>query len=103
MLRSFHYAAYAPLVGDPAKTGNLKRLAPHARYWQTWVSTAFLRTYLDTSGNAGYIPRSQVELETLLDAYLLDKAMYELRYELNNRPNWVAIPLEGIASLLTAG
>ncbi len=101
MLRSFHYAAYAPLVGDPAKTGDLKRLAPHARYWQAWVSAAFLRTYLDISGNAGYIPHSRVELETLLDAYLLDKAMYELRYELNNRPNWVAIPLEGIAHLLT--
>jgi maltose alpha-D-glucosyltransferase / alpha-amylase len=103
MLRSFHYAAYAPLVGDPATTGNLKQLAPHARYWQTWVSAAFLRTYLDTSGDAGYIPRSQDELQTLLDAYLLDKAMYELRYELNNRPQWVAIPLEGIASLMSTG
>ncbi len=100
MLRSFHYAAYAPLVGDPAKTGDLKQLAPLARCWQAWVSAAFLRTYLGTSGKAGYIPRSQAELQTLLDAYLLDKAMYELRYELNNRPLWVAIPLEGIAHLL---
>ena len=101
MLRSFHYAAYAPLVGDPAKSENAKPLTPHARYWQTWVSAAFLRTYLDTSGDAGYIPRSQDELQTLLDAYLLDKAMYELRYELNNRPQWVAIPLEGVASLVS--
>lgn len=99
MLRSFHFAACAPLVGDPAKTGNLKQLAPHARYWQTWVSAAFLWTCLDTSGDAGYIPRSQDELQTLLEAYLLDKAMYKL----NNRPQWVGVPLEGIAALLSVG
>ncbi len=87
----------------PGQNGNLKQLAPHARYWQTWVSAAFLRTCLDTSGDAGYIPRSQDELQTLLEAYLLDKAMYELRYELNNQPQWVGIPLEGIAALLSVG
>ena len=62
-----------------------------------------MRTCLDTSGDAGYIPRSQDELQTLLEAYLLDKAMYELRYELNNQPQWVGIPLEGIAALLSVG
>ena len=101
MLRSFHYAAYAPLLGDPSGRDDLPRLQPHARYWQAWVSATFLRTYQDICGNARHIPRSQVEFETLLDAYLLDKAIYELRYELNNRPLWAAIPLEGIAHLLT--
>ena len=100
MLRSFHYAAFAPLLGDRARPEDLQQLSTPARYWQTWVSATFLKTYLDISSQALYIPGSQLELETLLDTFLLDKAIYELRYELNNRPQWVAIPLEGIAQLL---
>lgn len=103
MLRSFHYAAFAPLLGDRARPEDLQQLATPARYWQTWVSATFLKTYLDISSHALYIPRSQLELQTLLDTFLLDKAIYELRYELNNRPQWVAIPLEGIAQLLAHG
>ena len=103
MLRSFHYAAYAPLLHD---NGNklphepLQDLGNWAQYWQRWVSATFLKTYLEVSGNSNFIPRDREELALLLDLYLLDKAVYELGYELNNRPSWVRIPLDGISQLL---
>jgi trehalose synthase-fused probable maltokinase len=103
MLRSFHYAAYAPLLQQ--ETGQrlderVQALRPWAYYWQRWVSATFLKTYLEVSRNAQFIPQSREELALLLDLYLLDKAVYELGYELNNRPSWVRIPLEGISQLL---
>jgi maltose alpha-D-glucosyltransferase/alpha-amylase len=102
MLRSFHYAAYAPILGEGGGGANVDRLSPWSIYWYRWVSAMFLGTYLEVSGGAPYLPRTRSELEILLDIYILDKAVYELGYELNNRPQWVAIPLEGISSSLTA-
>jgi maltose alpha-D-glucosyltransferase/alpha-amylase len=64
------------------------------------VSATFLRTYLEVSGDAIFIPVGREELALLLDVHLLDKAVYELGYELNNRPSWVRIPLDGISQLL---
>ena len=103
MLRSFHYAAYAPLLQQatgPEVDERLKALGPWAYYWQVWTSAIFLGTYLEVAQNAPFIPRSREDLALLLDAYILDKAVYELGYELNNRPTWVQIPLEGISQLL---
>jgi maltose alpha-D-glucosyltransferase/alpha-amylase len=59
-----------------------------------------LRGYFDVAGDASYLPKGQDAFAAMLDFYLLDKAIYELRYELNNRPDWVGIPLEGIRSRL---
>jgi maltose alpha-D-glucosyltransferase / alpha-amylase len=98
MLRSFHYAAYAPILGEADSVAKLDRLDPWSRYWHKWVSTMFLKTYLEVSGGAPYLPRTRSELEILLDIHILDKAVYELGYELNNRPHWAAIPLEGVLS-----
>ena len=64
------------------------------------MSAAFLKAYLEVSGNSIFIPQDREELALLLDLYLLDKAVYELGYELNNRPAWVRIPMDGIAQLL---
>ncbi len=104
MLRSFHYAAYAPLLqqenGERAAREELRAWANRAQYWQKWVSAAFLKAYLEVSENSIVIPQDRGELALLLDLYLLDKAIYELGYELNNRPTWVRIPLNGIAQLL---
>jgi maltose alpha-D-glucosyltransferase / alpha-amylase len=104
MLRSFHYAAYAPLLqqdsGKKLSEEELQALGDWARYWQRWVSAIFLKTYLDVAGNSDFIPKDREELALLLDLYLLDKAVYELGYELNNRPTWVRIPLDGISQLL---
>jgi len=105
MLRSFHYAAYAPLLQqngnqDQDTEARLQALGPWAYYWQKWVSAIFLKVYFEVARGAQFIPENREELELLLDAYLLDKAVYELGYELNNRPSWVRIPLEGISQLL---
>jgi maltose alpha-D-glucosyltransferase / alpha-amylase len=106
MLRSFEYAAQATLAtrvaGTLASAADLPALDPWARYWQAWVSSAFLKAYLKTAAAGTFLPRSRDELKALLDAYLLEKAIYELSYELNNRPDWVAIPLQGILHILGA-
>ena len=57
---------------------------------------AFLRRYLQIAGRGSFLPKSRDDLKTLLDILVLDKAVYELSYELNNRPDWVDVPLRGI-------
>jgi maltose alpha-D-glucosyltransferase / alpha-amylase len=106
MLRSFHYAAYAPLLaeisGREVTQEGLISLDFWAQYWQTWVSATFLKAYLRTSGSASSLPQSREELAVLLDVYVITKAVYELGYELNNRPRWLRIPLQGVSKLLDA-
>jgi maltose alpha-D-glucosyltransferase/alpha-amylase len=75
------------------------RLAPWADVWETWVSAAFLRAYLAAVQGAAFVPENREELDLLLQAFVLDKAFYELAYELNNRPDWVHIPLSGLMRL----
>ena len=102
MLRSFHYAAFAPLLGAPGqKSETSGEVATWANAWNAWVTSHFLTEYFNTSGSALYLPTDQKETRSLLDLHLLEKAIYELGYEVNNRPMWVGIPLEGIAQLLS--
>jgi len=104
MLRSFHYAPYAVLFGRAPGVSFYDRdisvQEDWARTWHRWVSIAFLRSYLAIAENAPFLPAAPEELERLLDVFLLDKAIYELNYELNNRPAWVQIPVEGIIQLV---
>jgi maltose alpha-D-glucosyltransferase/alpha-amylase len=105
MLRSFHYAAQAALLrrpenGIPPETA--AEMDHWAEFWQRWVSAEFLKSYLHKVGETRFIPGSRSELRILLGALLLEKAVYELSYELNNRPEWVEIPLRGIRQLLDA-
>jgi len=95
MLRSFHYAAYAGLAGRGSEA-----LEPWARYWHRWASASFLRGYLAVPDVFGFLPRDPESLTLLLDVHLLEKALYELGYELDNRPSWVYLPLRGILQLL---
>ena len=101
MLRSFNYAAYAGLFGQAAtRPADFGRLEPWAHIWQTWASAAFLRGYFETAGEASFLPADFAQRDALLRLFMLDKALYELNYELNNRPDWVRIPLWGIFNLL---
>jgi maltose alpha-D-glucosyltransferase/alpha-amylase len=107
MLRSFHYAAYAALFSEQAsgivREEDIAYLEAWAQFWYLWVSIAFLRTYLPATARVGILPRRKDELQVLMDVYLLEKAMYELGYELNNRPGWLRIPLQGIQQQLQPG
>jgi maltose alpha-D-glucosyltransferase/alpha-amylase len=96
MLRSFHYAAYAAYFSLAQDGAPPPELEPWARAWHRWVSVAYLKTYLEVAADAPFIPASPDELRLLLDVYLIEKAVYELGYELNNRPGWSRIPLQGI-------
>ncbi len=96
MLRSFHYAAYAAYFAQSPDGVPAPDLEPWARFWHLWVSVAYLQSYMAVAGNAIFLPASPDDLKLLLDAYLVEKAVYELGYELNNRPTWVSIPLQGI-------
>jgi trehalose synthase-fused probable maltokinase len=99
MLRSFDYAAHAGLFAFEAPGRMAARLEAWAGFWQRWTSAAFLGAYL-AAGGASLVPAGPEPLAALLDFFVLEKACYELVYELNNRPDWVRIPLHGIRSLL---
>ncbi|HET7710899.1 MAG TPA: maltose alpha-D-glucosyltransferase, partial [Thermoanaerobaculia bacterium] len=104
MLRSFHYAPYAVTEGQTP--GNVYRgedvavLEPGARFWYRWVASTFLRAYLAASREEKHLPPSTEEIDALLSAHLLEKSLYEIGYELNNRPRWVKIPIRGVIELL---
>jgi maltose alpha-D-glucosyltransferase/alpha-amylase len=103
MLRSFHYVSYAALRGKTPMLFMESASIPSetwAAFWSAWSSASFLQAYLAEARSGGFLPTDPAQLRTLLRAYLLEKALYELRYELNNRPDWVQIPLEGILQLV---
>ena len=87
MLRSFDYAAHAAGVQQSDE-------------WGKRVSRDFLDGYLTAAKGASFLPNEQEEMHRLLDVCLLEKAAYEVCYELNNRPDWVAIPLRGMMRII---
>jgi len=101
MLRSFSYASQAALRTQQIPAGRLPELHGWARFWVDCVSAEFLKSYLAVAGKESWVPQTQEDLELQLTTMLLEKALYELRYELNTRPDWVRIPLHGILDLVT--
>ena len=101
MIRSFHYAAYGSLVLDShIRKEDFSKLIPFVDNWYHYMSGFFMKSYLDTVKGSAFIPNNKADLETLMTTFLLEKAIYELNYELNNRPGWVMIPLRGIKALM---
>jgi maltose alpha-D-glucosyltransferase/alpha-amylase len=102
MLRSLSYAAES--VRLPAgRAATVADVDAWMQAWQSAAGGAFLCGYRETAGIDEVVPRDPAEFATLLEAFLLDKALYELRYELDNRPSWIGIPLRGLLSLIGAG
>jgi predicted trehalose synthase len=83
-----------------SRPAELARLEAWARIWQAWTTAAFLRGYFNAAAGSLFIPAGPSQRDALLQLFVLDKALYELNYELNNRPDWVRIPLRGIVDLL---
>jgi maltose alpha-D-glucosyltransferase/alpha-amylase len=101
MIRSFHYAVRtAVLKKASVRPKDTPRLEPWTNLWYRYVSEMFLASYLDAVRNATFLPLDKEELEIMLNAYLLEKAVYELGYELNNRPERAITPLRGIRDLI---
>jgi trehalose synthase-fused probable maltokinase len=101
MVRSYHYAACT--AATAARAAAPRRAAgsdARARSWLFWCSTAFLAGYRHAAGAAPFLPAADAHFERLFEACLLDKAIYELLYELNNRPDWVYLPLDALDEML---
>ncbi|MEN6337900.1 MAG: putative maltokinase, partial [Phycisphaerales bacterium] len=101
MIRSFHYAAHGNLLLRAAKLGaDVEYLRHWADLWYFYVSGMFLHAYLKTVADSRVVPKDVTECNTLFEIFLLEKAIYELGYELNNRPDWLMIPVRGIQGLI---
>ncbi len=100
MLRSFAYAA-ATLAAEQRKAGTSSpaELERRAERWEQEVRAAYLRGYLHEPA-PHYLPSARENVDALLSLFETEKVFYELSYELNNRPDWVAIPIHGITRLL---
>lgn len=99
MLRSFDYAAWTALAHWESKAQR-RELEPWTTYWSRWVRAHFLRVYMSHVQDAPFWPASPKDAAKLLTVHQLEKAVYELSYELNNRPEWMAIPLKGINEIV---
>jgi len=101
MLRSFDYAISCRLKDRlTVRPQDEPRLLPWRKVWLASVSNIFLSGYVQTAGAAPFIPDSEASATKLLHGFLLEKAFYELNYELNNRPDWIDIPITGILEMI---
>jgi len=118
MLRSLRYAAAAALRDGRRRPEDVARLESWARAWASGVSAAFLRGYVERlepvraierlapapasvrTVDGRILPRTDGDLELLVEFFLLEKCVYEIGYELDNRPAWIEIPLQGLLELL---
>ncbi|MGH2635918.1 MAG: maltose alpha-D-glucosyltransferase [Actinomycetota bacterium] len=101
MIRSFHYAVHVVARGgDLVEPDRAVAVAPWVRLWYVSAAGAYLREYLETVDGAPFHAQTREEVRVLLQAFLLEKALSEVGYEANNRPEWLPIPVTGIAELL---
>ncbi|MFW5733779.1 MAG: maltose alpha-D-glucosyltransferase [Oceanidesulfovibrio sp.] len=99
MVRSYHYAAYNGLLTGGLGHAEQTSLEPWADLWYRYAAAFFLHGYRAAIAGHGLVPDDPTQFQSLLVPYLLEKALYEMGYELNNRPDWVIIPLRGIKHL----
>jgi maltose alpha-D-glucosyltransferase / alpha-amylase len=106
MIRSFHYAGQAAALrvtlefGKTVETGLRDKYEDWLAFWHRSVSGCFLDAYLEVSRASPFLPSSRSQVTQLLDFFRLEKALYELGYEVNSRPTWVDIPARGIVDIV---
>jgi maltose alpha-D-glucosyltransferase/alpha-amylase len=98
MIRSFYYAAYEGLLLKHKDEHD--KLLPFANMWIHYTAGYFLEAYLKTVEGSSFIPADKEDAKIMLETYLLDKALYSLNYELNNRLHLAIIPLRLIAEII---
>ena len=99
MLRSFSYAAYAAAVRPEAGSTLTPEAQQSLSSWEDGARRHFLEGYFKATAEVASVPSERASFDALLDLFLLEKALYELRYEIANRPDWVGIPLRGLLEL----
>ena len=101
MIRSFHYASCTTAVGIlPPPDANITNAAKWQTFWYDNARVGFLAGYKSESEGKPFLPSDDSAFQKLLDLFLIEKVLYELRYEINNRPDWVQIPLAGLNAVL---
>jgi maltose alpha-D-glucosyltransferase/alpha-amylase len=102
MLRSFEYATHvarAELAARGVMTEDEAVLDALTSAWYTTAAHAFLHGYLETVETAPFVAGDDKEIVAALDTYGLEKALYEVDYELRSRPEWAGVPLRGVLRL----
>lgn len=101
MIRSMHYAIYMGYFEKVSEREEDKKLFdPWLESWYKNICNQFITSYIDNSEGSGYIPELKEELEGLMNVYIIEKAVYEIGYEMNNRPDWSIIPLRGLIEII---
>ncbi|MCB9285523.1 MAG: maltose alpha-D-glucosyltransferase [Lewinellaceae bacterium] len=97
MIRSFHYAAFGQLVlNQNYRKEDMPFLEKWAHQWFHYVRQFYLTAYLDATEGQSFIPDDPEALRLLLRNYTLEKAIYEVGYEMNARPDWLRVPIRGV-------
>ena len=103
MLRSFDYAMHTALFKFVSERPDAREAVGSAgQQWQAQAAEAFLDGY-DEVAHANGLTSARAEMKGLLELFVLEKAVYELKYEVDNRPDWVRIPLIGLLNILAGG
>jgi len=100
MVRSLEYASAAALRDGRHRPEDAGVLSVWARAWTEWCSASFLGGYLDRVAGTKLVPPNDADLEHLLRFFMFEKVIYEIGYEIDNRPDWLEIPMRGLLALL---
>jgi maltose alpha-D-glucosyltransferase/alpha-amylase len=102
MVRSFNYAAWGSLLQSAEKCPDkIDQLLPWALACSTWSAVAFLKGYRRAVAGGDLVPADAQKFTEALEPFVVDKAIYEIDYELNNRPLWLTIPLAGLVEYIS--
>ena len=100
LVRSFDYAVETSLRSGRYRDEDLGRLRAGAEVWQAAVTERLLEAYLTEARGSVFLPRDLAQVPELLAFFELEKVIYEVRYEMQNRPDWLEVPLRGLLTIL---